>query len=51
MKLHFKIISCSSEDITGPVTNLVSGSGMWESARFCEYPQQITIQFYEPVVV
>lgn len=51
MKLRYKIISYSSEDPQAPISNLISNSGFWETSRFCDYPQQITLQFYEPVVI
>ena len=51
MKLRYKVISFSSQDSNAPISNLLSGKEVWESARFCEYPQQITLQFYEPITI
>lgn len=51
-KVRFKIISCSSEDPQYPATELLQPSPQgkgWQSARFCDYPQEIIIQFLAPV--
>ena len=53
-KLKFRIISSSGEDPDFPVTELMTQmneSKGWQSSRFCDYPQAITIQFFSPVYV
>ena len=47
-KLKYRIIYCSGEDQDYPVTELLdptSNSRGWQSAKFCEYPQEIIVQF------
>jgi centrosomal protein CEP104 len=47
-KLKFRIIYCSGEDPEYPVTELLSNSPQnkgWQSPKFCEYPQEIIVQF------
>ena len=47
-KLKYKIIYCSGEDQDYPVTELLdpsSNSRGWQSQKFCDYPQEIIIQF------
>ncbi len=51
MKIRYKISSFSSENPSNPIINLVSNTGDWESARFCTYPQQITLAFNDPVII
>lgn len=51
-KIKFRVISCSGEDPQYPVTELLTQSPQskgWQSPRFCEYPQEITLQFTAPV--
>ena len=51
-KLTFRIVDFSGEDPQYPVTELLTGSPQskgWQSQRFCDWPQQITFQFFAPV--
>lgn len=51
-KLKFKLVYCSSEDPEFPATELNQHSPHtvgWQSARFCEYPQELGFQFAAPV--
>jgi centrosomal protein CEP104 len=52
-KLSFQVVFASGEDPDYPVTELNFHSPQtrgWQSPRFCEYPQEIGIQFSEGVV-
>ncbi|CDW88088.1 centrosomal protein of 104 kda [Stylonychia lemnae] len=47
-KLKYRIVYCSGEDPEYPVTELLDNSPQsrgWQSPKFCEYPQEIIIQF------
>jgi len=47
-KLKYKIIYCSGEDQDYPVTQLLdpsSSSRGWQSQKFCDFPQEIIVQF------
>lgn len=51
-KLTFRIVDFSGEDPQYPVTELLTGSPQskgWQSQRFCDWPQYITMQFFSPV--
>ena len=51
-KLKFRVVHCSSEDPEFPSTELNAHSPHtvgWQSARFCDYPQEIGFQFAGPV--
>lgn len=51
IKLQYRLITSSSEDPEHSlfeITKGMKGKG-WVSARFCSYPQEIIIQFYQPV--
>lgn len=51
-KIKFRVISSSGEDPQYPVNELLTQSPQskgWQSPRFCEYPQEITLQFTAPV--
>lgn len=50
-KLKYRIIEASSEDPEYPVFELLKGmdSNGWVSTRFCNFPQEILIQFLSPV--
>ena len=48
IKHSFKIIYCSGEDPKYPVTELLDptvNSKGWQSEKFCQYPQEIILQF------
>ena len=46
-KVKYKVISFSSEEQDFPVSSLlVPGTDGWNSKRFCNYPQEITLEFY-----
>jgi centrosomal protein CEP104 len=49
--LKYRIIGSSSEDPDFPLFSLISGGNNegWHSIRFCTYPQEILIQFTQPV--
>jgi len=47
-KLKFRIVHCASEDPEFPVTELLTHSPHtkgWQSVKFCDYPQEMTLQF------
>ena len=49
-RLRFKVISCSSEDPNYPSDSLNDhgpNSKGWQSSRFCEYPQELVLEFLE----
>lgn len=51
-KLKFRLIETTSEDFDFPLYELMKGmseSAGWLSSRFCTYPQEILIQFIQPV--
>jgi centrosomal protein CEP104 len=51
-KLKFRVVHCTSEDPEFPSTELNAHSPHtvgWQSARFCDYPQEIGFQFGSPV--
>ncbi len=51
-KLKFRIVDFSGEDPEYPATELLSQSPQsrgWQSPRFCDWPQYITLQFMSPV--
>ena len=51
-KLKFRVVQCSSEDPEFPSTELNAHSPHtvgWQSARFCDFPQEIGFQFAGPV--
>jgi centrosomal protein CEP104 len=53
-KLKFRIVDFSGEDPEYPATELLSQSPQargWQSPRFCDWPQFITLQFMAPVVL
>jgi hypothetical protein len=53
-KLKFRIVSSSSEDNEFPVTELLKHgphSKGWQSAQFCDYAQEIIVQFPNPVKI
>lgn len=53
-KLKFRIVDFSGEDPEYPATELLSQSPQsrgWQSPRFCDWPQYITIQFMSPVLL
>jgi len=48
VKLKYRIIYCSGEEPEYPVTELLDptpNSRGWQSPKFCEYPQEIIVQF------
>ena len=49
--LKYRIIGSSSEDPDFPLFSLISGGQNegWHSIRFCTYPQEILLQFTQPV--
>ena len=50
-KLKFRVIYCSDEDPEYPVTELLENSPQsrgWQASKFCEYPQEIILQFSNP---
>ena len=52
VKFKFKIVYSSSEDPDHPVTELLDpsvNSWGWLSARYCQYPQEIILQFTQIV--
>jgi len=51
-RLKYKIVKCTSEDPEFPVSELLAHSSQtkgWQTARFCEFPQEIGLQFETPV--
>ena len=52
-KLNFRIIESTTEDIEHPLMELkkgLKGRG-WQSSRFSQFPQDIYIQFPQPVLI
>jgi centrosomal protein CEP104 len=46
-RLKYKVISYSSEEPAYPASSLaVPGTDGWQSKRFCNYPQEVTLEFY-----
>ena len=51
-KLKYRIIYCSGEDQDYPVTELLDASSAsrgWQSQKFCDFPQEIIVQFPQMV--
>merc|ERR1719182_473567 len=51
-RVKYKIVKCTSEDPEYPVSELLAHSSQtkgWQTARFCEFPQEIGLQFETPV--
>lgn len=47
-RLKYRIVKCTSEEPDYPVTELLSHSQQtkgWQTARFCEFPQEVCLQF------
>ena len=53
VKLNYKMIESTSEEDQFPLRGLKKGlDGLgWQSARFCQYPQYIYVQFSQPVLI
>ena len=50
-KLKYRVISCTGEDPEYPSGELLTPSAQskgWQSPRFCDYPQEMTLQFTAP---
>ena len=50
-KIKYRIISCTGEDPEYPYSELLTpspNSKGWQSPRFCDYPQEMTLQFTTP---
>ncbi len=53
VKLNFRIIESTTEDLEHPLMELkkgLKGRG-WQSSRFSQFPQDIYIQFPQPVII
>jgi len=51
-RIKYKVISFSSEEKDYPVSSLlVPGSEGWQTKRFCNYPQEVTLEFYGAVQI
>mmetsp|Transcript_63886 Transcript_63886/g.207625 ORF Transcript_63886/g.207625 Transcript_63886/m.207625 type:complete len:128 (+) Transcript_63886:242-625(+) len=51
-QLKYRVVKCSSEDPEYPVSELLASSPQtrgWQTARYCEYPQEIGLEFDTPV--
>eukprot|EP00929_Paragymnodinium_shiwhaense_P091716 TRINITY_DN51624_c0_g2_i1.p1 TRINITY_DN51624_c0_g2~~TRINITY_DN51624_c0_g2_i1.p1 ORF type:complete len:893 (-),score=187.50 TRINITY_DN51624_c0_g2_i1:79-2757(-) len=51
-RLKYKIVRVASEDPEYPASELLQHSSQtvgWQSARFCDYPQELILQFETPV--
>ncbi|CAE8587431.1 unnamed protein product, partial [Polarella glacialis] len=51
-RLKYEIIKCTSEDPEFPVSELLTHTSQtkgWQTARFCEFPQEVCLQFESPV--
>mmetsp|Transcript_60389 Transcript_60389/g.141161 ORF Transcript_60389/g.141161 Transcript_60389/m.141161 type:complete len:875 (+) Transcript_60389:78-2702(+) len=47
-RLKYRIVKCTSEEPEFPVSELLSHSQQtkgWQTARFCEFPQEVCLQF------
>ena len=51
--LPYRFIKCSSEDPNHPLVSLISNEQNegWISYPFCQYPQEIVIQFTQPILL
>ena len=52
-KLNFRIIESTTEDLEYPLKELkkgLKGKG-WQSSRFSQFPQEIYVQFSQPVMI
>ena len=52
-KLNFRVIESTTEDMEHPLRELIRGlKGVgWQSSRFSQFPQEIYIQFSQPVLI
>jgi len=51
-RLKFKIVKCTSQDPEFPSSELLVHSPQtkgWQTARFCDFPQEVVLQFETPV--
>lgn len=51
-RLKYRIVKCTSEDPEFPASELLTHSSQtkgWQTARFCDFPQEIGLQFETPV--
>ena len=51
-QMEYAVVFCSSEDPDHPVDELLvhsSNTSGWQSGRFCDFPQDLTIHFERPV--
>jgi len=51
-RLKYKVVKCGSEDPDYPVSELLAHSQQtkgWQTAKFCEFPQELGLQFETPV--
>ena len=51
-RIKYRIIACTGEDPEYPFTELLTQSPQskgWQSPRFCDYPQEMTLQFNAPM--
>lgn len=51
-RLKYKIVKCTSEDPEFPSSELLVHSPQtkgWQTARFCDFPQEVVLQFETPV--
>lgn len=51
-RLKYRIVKCTSEDPEYPASELLTHSSQtkgWQTARFCDFPQEIGLQFETPV--
>lgn len=51
-KFKYRVISYSSQDSQHTVSDLINNVNEgWQSIRFCDYPQELTLQFLSPVII
>jgi len=51
-RLRYQVVRCTSEDPEYPVSELLAHSSQtrgWQTARFCEFPQEVGLEFEKPV--
>lgn len=51
-RLKYRIVKCTSEDPEYPASELLAHSSQtkgWQTARFCDFPQEMVLQFETPV--
>eukprot|EP00929_Paragymnodinium_shiwhaense_P070119 TRINITY_DN35491_c0_g1_i1.p1 TRINITY_DN35491_c0_g1~~TRINITY_DN35491_c0_g1_i1.p1 ORF type:complete len:827 (+),score=189.47 TRINITY_DN35491_c0_g1_i1:131-2611(+) len=51
-RLNYRVVRCTSEDPEYPVSQLLARAPQstgWQTSRYCEYPQELGLEFESPV--